>query len=137
VVRSNAAHARSHCEHARLNAAHDCSVAKSLGDTWHPIAHAAKSRCETRQWAALTAKAPGFTRRTAAQTARPLWRGRGSVALRHNHQMRTPSVLVTGASGEIGHGLINQLARTGRSIVTVDIAPLESALAKQVRRPIR
>ena len=48
--------------------------------------------------------------------------------------MRTPSVLVTGASGEIGHGLINQLARTGRSIVTIDIAPLESALAKQVRR---
>src|SRR2546426_3125472 len=48
--------------------------------------------------------------------------------------MRTASVLVTGASGEIGHGLINQLAQTGRSIVTVDIAPLEPALAKQVRR---
>jgi len=48
--------------------------------------------------------------------------------------MRTPSVLVTGANGEIGHGLIHQLARTGRSIVTVDIAPLEPALAKQVRR---
>jgi threonine 3-dehydrogenase len=48
--------------------------------------------------------------------------------------MRTPSVLVTGASGEIGHGLINQLSRTGRSIVTVDIAPLEPAMAKQVRR---
>src|SRR5712691_11134572 len=48
--------------------------------------------------------------------------------------MRTPSVLVTGASGEIGHGLINQLARTGRSIVTVDIAPLEPAMARQVRR---
>jgi len=48
--------------------------------------------------------------------------------------MRTPSVLVTGANGEIGHGLINQLARTGRSIVTVDLAPLEPALAKRVRR---
>src|SRR5215467_11122478 len=48
--------------------------------------------------------------------------------------MRTPSVLVTGANGEIGHGLINQVARTGRSIVTVDLAPLEPALAKQVRR---
>ena len=48
--------------------------------------------------------------------------------------MRTPSVLVTGASGEIGHGLINQLSRTGRSIVTVDIAPLEPAMARQVRR---
>jgi NAD(P)-dependent dehydrogenase (short-subunit alcohol dehydrogenase family) len=43
--------------------------------------------------------------------------------------MRTPSVLVTGASGEIGHGLINQLARTGRSIVTVDIAPLDEYAA--------
>src|SRR5471032_3689508 len=48
--------------------------------------------------------------------------------------MRTPSVLVTGASGEIGHGLIDQLARTGRSIVTVDISPLEPALARLVRR---
>src|SRR3954452_12801988 len=48
--------------------------------------------------------------------------------------MRTASVLVTGASGEIGHGLINQLAQTGRSIVTVDIAPLEPALARKVRR---
>src|SRR5512132_385895 len=48
--------------------------------------------------------------------------------------MRVASVLVTGASGEIGHGLIDQLARTGRSIVTVDIAPLEPRLARQVRR---
>ena len=48
--------------------------------------------------------------------------------------MRLASVLVTGASGEIGHGLIDQLARIGRSIVTIDIAPLEPALARQVRR---
>src|SRR6476646_2238057 len=48
--------------------------------------------------------------------------------------MRVASVLVTGASGEIGHGLIDQLARIGRSIVTVDIAPLEPALARRVRR---
>src|SRR5215813_5788804 len=48
--------------------------------------------------------------------------------------MRVASVLVTGASGEIGHGLIDQLARIGRSIVTIDIAPLEPALARQVRR---
>src|SRR5436189_2924529 len=48
--------------------------------------------------------------------------------------MRTASVLVTGASGEIGHGLITVLAQTGRSIVTVDIAPLEPALARKVRR---
>src|SRR5919199_4559244 len=48
--------------------------------------------------------------------------------------MRVASVLVTGASGEIGHGLIDRLAQTGRSIVTIDIAPLEPALARQVRR---
>src|SRR6476661_655263 len=48
--------------------------------------------------------------------------------------MRVASVLVTGASGEIGHGLIDQLARIGRSIVTIDIAPLEPALARRVRR---
>jgi nucleoside-diphosphate-sugar epimerase len=48
--------------------------------------------------------------------------------------MRATSVLVTGANGEIGHGLITRLAETGRSIVTVDIAPLEPALARFVRR---
>ena len=48
--------------------------------------------------------------------------------------MRTSSVLVTGASGEIGHGLIAQLAASGRSIVTLDIVPLEPALGKLVRR---
>ena len=48
--------------------------------------------------------------------------------------MRTASVLVTGANGEIGHGLITRLASTGRPIVTVDIAPLEPSLGKLVRR---
>src|SRR4026208_2570713 len=48
--------------------------------------------------------------------------------------MRLASVLVTGASGEIGHGLIDQLARIGRSIVTIDIAPREPGLARRVRR---
>jgi nucleoside-diphosphate-sugar epimerase len=48
--------------------------------------------------------------------------------------MRATSVLVTGANGEIGHGLITRLAESGRSIVTVDIAPLEPALARFVRR---
>src|SRR3954469_18564758 len=50
--------------------------------------------------------------------------------------MRTASVLVTGASGEIGHGLIDRLSQTGRSIVTIDIAPLEPALARLVRREL-
>jgi threonine 3-dehydrogenase len=48
--------------------------------------------------------------------------------------VRTSSVLVTGAGGEIGHGLITSLARTGRPIVTIDIAPLEPSLARLVRR---
>jgi threonine 3-dehydrogenase len=48
--------------------------------------------------------------------------------------MRASSVLVTGANGEIGHGLITRLAETRRPIVTVDIAPLEPALARLVRR---
>ena len=48
--------------------------------------------------------------------------------------MRTSSVLVTGANGEIGHGLLTRLAREGRSIVTLDIAPLEPALAGLARR---
>jgi nucleoside-diphosphate-sugar epimerase len=48
--------------------------------------------------------------------------------------MRTPVTLVTGAGGEIGHGLITRLASAGRPIVTVDIAPLESSLGRLVLR---
>jgi nucleoside-diphosphate-sugar epimerase len=48
--------------------------------------------------------------------------------------MRASSVLVTGANGEIGHGLLTRLAAEGRSIVTLDIAPLEPQLAPLVRR---
>ena len=48
--------------------------------------------------------------------------------------MRTPVSLVTGAGGEIGHGLITRLARGGRPIVTIDIAPLEPALSRLVHR---
>ena len=48
--------------------------------------------------------------------------------------MRTPVVLVTGAGGEIGHGLIARLAASGRAVVTIDIAPLEPSLARLVRR---
>jgi len=48
--------------------------------------------------------------------------------------MRAWSVLVTGANGEIGHSLIARLAEEGRSIVTLDVAPLEPALARLVRR---
>jgi nucleoside-diphosphate-sugar epimerase len=48
--------------------------------------------------------------------------------------MRASSVLVTGANGEIGHGLLTRLAGGARSIVTLDIQPLEPALARMVRR---
>jgi nucleoside-diphosphate-sugar epimerase len=49
--------------------------------------------------------------------------------------MRKPVVLITGAGGEIGHGLIEQLSESGRhSIVTIDLNPLEPALARKVQR---
>lgn len=48
--------------------------------------------------------------------------------------MRVPVVLVTGAGGEIGHGLIARLAETGRTIVTIDITPLDPQLTPHVRR---
>ena len=41
---------------------------------------------------------------------------------------------MTGANGEIGHGLLTRLAAEGRSIVALDIAPLEPKLAPLVRR---
>lgn len=51
--------------------------------------------------------------------------------------MRKPAVLITGASGEIGHGLIEQLSAEGdRAIVTLDLAPLAPALAAKVQREV-
>jgi threonine 3-dehydrogenase len=51
--------------------------------------------------------------------------------------MRKSSVLITGAGGEIGHGLIHRLAADGsRSIVTVDLAPLDADLANKVQREV-
>jgi nucleoside-diphosphate-sugar epimerase len=48
--------------------------------------------------------------------------------------MRKPVVLITGAGGEIGHGLIARLAGPARSIVTLDVAPLDQTLAPLVAR---
>src|SRR5688572_11061087 len=48
--------------------------------------------------------------------------------------MRTPVTLVTGASGEIGHGLITRLSGGGRPIVTIDLAPLDPSLHRLVLR---
>ena len=48
--------------------------------------------------------------------------------------MRKPVIFITGAGGEIGHGLITRLAGTGRPIVTLDLAPLDSTLSGLVQR---
>ena len=49
--------------------------------------------------------------------------------------MRKPVVLITGASGEIGHGLIESLSRDGRRpIISLDLKPLEAALAGSVQQ---
>ena len=51
--------------------------------------------------------------------------------------MRKPVVVITGAGGEIGHGLIDRLAQQGdRRIVTVDVSRLEETIAKKVDREI-
>jgi len=51
--------------------------------------------------------------------------------------VRRPVVLITGASGEIGHGLIERLAADGgRGIVTLDLAPLEPPQARLVQREV-
>ena len=51
--------------------------------------------------------------------------------------MRKPAVLITGASGEIGHGLIERLAADGdRAIVTLDLAALDPSLGKKVHREV-
>jgi len=49
--------------------------------------------------------------------------------------MRKPVVLITGAGGEIGHSLIDELAGDGaRAVVTLDVAPLDPTLGKKVAR---
>ena len=48
--------------------------------------------------------------------------------------MRKPVVLITGASGEIGHGLIARLSAAGSPLITVDLSPLDASLAPHVAR---
>jgi nucleoside-diphosphate-sugar epimerase len=50
--------------------------------------------------------------------------------------MRKSVVLITGASGEIGHGLIERLAGRGRPIVTLDLAALSPAMASSVEHEV-
>ena len=42
--------------------------------------------------------------------------------------MREDVVLITGANGEIGHGLINHLFTENIKIVALDVAPLDKCL---------
>src|SRR5215470_6003490 len=48
--------------------------------------------------------------------------------------MRKPVVLITGAGGEIGHGLVTWLAEAGSPIITLDVTPLDASLAPRVTR---
>ena len=49
--------------------------------------------------------------------------------------LRKPVVLITGAGGEIGHGLITRLAASGRQrIVTLDLTRLDPEIGKLVTR---
>jgi len=48
--------------------------------------------------------------------------------------MRKPVVLITGAGGEIGHGLVSQLSSSSSPIITLDVTPLDVALAPKVAR---
>jgi threonine 3-dehydrogenase len=51
--------------------------------------------------------------------------------------VRKPVVFITGAGGEIGHGLIEQLStRKDRAIVTLDVSRLDPAIASMVDREI-
>jgi threonine 3-dehydrogenase len=51
--------------------------------------------------------------------------------------VRKPVVLITGAGGEIGHGLIDRLAQQShRAIVTLDLARLDPGIAARVDREI-
>jgi threonine 3-dehydrogenase len=51
--------------------------------------------------------------------------------------VRKPVVLITGAGGEIGHGLIERLAgQSARAVVTLDVARLDAPIASKVDREI-
>ena len=51
--------------------------------------------------------------------------------------MRKPVILITGANGEIGHGLVERLADgSGRGIVTLDLARLDRTIARRVDREV-
>jgi threonine 3-dehydrogenase len=59
------------------------------------------------------------------------------MTVQYNSAVRKPVVLITGANGEIGHGLVEGLAgQSNRAIVTLDLARLDPAIASRVDREI-
>jgi threonine 3-dehydrogenase len=48
--------------------------------------------------------------------------------------VRKPVILITGAGGEIGHGLVTRLGSGGAPMVTLDLHPLDPALVPLVTR---
>ena len=49
--------------------------------------------------------------------------------------MRKPAILITGASGEVGHGLIRELSGQGEEeIIALDLQPLEESLLERCTR---
>jgi nucleoside-diphosphate-sugar epimerase len=50
--------------------------------------------------------------------------------------MRKPVILITGAGGEVGQGLVTRLASSGSPIVTLDVNPLDAAVAPLVTREL-
>ena len=48
--------------------------------------------------------------------------------------MRKPVILITGAGGEIGHGLVTRLGSAGAPIATLDLHPLDPSLVPLVSR---
>ena len=49
-------------------------------------------------------------------------------------RLRKPVVLITGAGGEIGHGLVTRIAAAGSPLITLDVNVLEPSLARLVAR---
>jgi nucleoside-diphosphate-sugar epimerase len=48
--------------------------------------------------------------------------------------MRKSVILITGAGGEVGHGLVTRLASSGSLVVTLDVNPLDASVASLVTR---
>jgi nucleoside-diphosphate-sugar epimerase len=50
-----------------------------------------------------------------------------------DNRARRPAILITGANGEMGHGLIHALSERNADIVAVDLHPLDPSLQSKVR----